>query len=189
MSPRGITSAPGAASLTRQGGDDGRSARVAAYRLPDDAEIAAIVLAEGVLLAVADVRVPVDAGGVLDLVLGHGQHDQFLVEPGPVNRREAVPGAEQARLDQDPLRLPGLVVEIHLADLADAVALGVDSGAVDVLLSVVLRCGHGCLPSPVPRVRMPSHATKSKAGRLPSENSGKQRRDCGSAVVSPGRGR
>jgi len=103
MSPRGITSAPGAAALTRQGGDDGNSARFAVSGLPGGAGAAAAVRAEGVLLAVADVRVPVDAGGVLDLVLGHGQHDQFLVEPGPVNRREAVPGAEQARLHQDPL--------------------------------------------------------------------------------------
>src|ERR1700746_128705 len=162
MSPRGITSAPAAGALTRQGGDDGNSARFAVSGLSGSAEVAAVILAEGVLLAVAEVGVPVDAVCVLDLVLGHGQHDQFLVEPGPVNRGKAVLRAEQAGLHQDPLGLPGLVVEIHLADLADPVALGVNSGAVDVLLRV-LRGGHGCLPSAVPRVRMPSHATRSKA--------------------------
>jgi hypothetical protein len=36
-----------------------------------DAEVTAVVLAEGVLLAFADVRVSVDVRGVLHLVLGH----------------------------------------------------------------------------------------------------------------------
>jgi len=59
------------------------------------AESGAVVLAEGVLFAFADARVRVDVGGVLDLVLGHGQHDQLLaVEPGTADRREALPGPE-----------------------------------------------------------------------------------------------
>src|SRR6185437_12696899 len=65
---------------------------------------------------------------------------------GTADRREALPGPEQAGLHEDPFGLPGLVVEVHLGDLADPVAFGVDSGAADVLL-VVLRRGHGCLPS------------------------------------------
>src|SRR6266516_1835883 len=127
------------------------------------AEIAAVVLAEGVLLAFADLRVRVDVRGVFDLVLGHGQHDQLAVEPGPVDRREALPGAEQAGLHKDPPRLPGLVVEVHLADLADPVALGVDSGAVAVIRTV-LRGGHSCLPLAGGRAcRYPGHAARYKA--------------------------
>src|SRR5690348_13418386 len=123
--------------------------RLPAFRvtagLPGGAKIAAVVLAQGVLLALADVRVLVDVRGVLDLILGHGQHDQLLaVEPGSVDRRETLPGAQQAGLHENPHRLPGLLVAVHLGDLADPVALGVDSGAVDVLLSV-LRGGHGDL--------------------------------------------
>src|SRR5581483_333629 len=89
------------------------------------AEITAVVAAQGILFAFADVGVPVDVGGVLDLLLGYGKHDLFPIHPGSVDRREAVPGAKQTGLDQDPLRLFGLVVQVHLADLADSVAIGV----------------------------------------------------------------
>ena len=50
--------------------------RLRAFRviagLPCGAKITAVVPAEGVLLALADVRVGVDVRGVLDLILGHG---------------------------------------------------------------------------------------------------------------------
>jgi hypothetical protein len=75
-------------------------------------------------------------GPVLDLLLGYGEYDPFAVDSGSVNRREAVLGAKQAGLHEDPLRLPSVVVEVHLADLADSVAIGVDSGAVDVFLGI-----------------------------------------------------
>src|SRR6185437_9788563 len=67
------------------------------------AESGAVVLTEGVLFAFAEARVRVDVRGVLDLVLGHGQHDQLLaVEPGTANRRDALPAPEQAELRADP---------------------------------------------------------------------------------------
>src|SRR6185437_12451856 len=142
------------------------------------AESGAVVLAEGVLFAFADARVRVDVRGVLDLVLGHGQHDQLLaVEPGTADRREALPGPEQTGLHEDPFGLPGLVVEVHLGDLADPVAFGVDSGAADVLL-VVLRRGHGCLPFSLDAAKADVRATRrgTRHAGLPSEDSHKQRR-------------
>ena len=142
--------------------------------LPGGAEVAAVVLAEGVFLALADVRVLVDVRGVLDLVLGHGQHDPLAVQPGSVDRREALPGAEQAGLHEDPQRLPGLVVEVHLADLADPVVLGVDRGAVDVLLGV-LRGGHGCLPWPhAAQASVLGYVTRYKACGATPRDCGKQ---------------
>ena len=39
------------------------------------AETAAVVLAEGDLLVFAEMCIRVDVRGVLDLLLGHGQHD------------------------------------------------------------------------------------------------------------------
>jgi len=83
--------------------------------LPGGAELGAVALAKSVLLAFADARIRVDVRSVLNLVLGHGKHDQLLtVEPGSADRREALPGPEQAGLHEDPFRLPGLVVEVHL---------------------------------------------------------------------------
>src|SRR5690348_5794144 len=166
--------------------------RLPAFRvtagLPGGAKIAAVVLAQGVLLALADVRVLVDVRGVLDLILGHGEHDQLLaVEPGSVDRREALPGAQQAGLHENPHRLPGLLVAVHLGDLADPVALGVDSGAVDVLLSV-LRGGHGGL-SFVPDVAYTDAwlaRLGTRHGELPGKDSRKQRP--GTTVRRPGFG-
>src|SRR5207248_6350937 len=109
------------------------------------AEVAAVVLAEGVLLALAELLVPVDIRGALDLVLGHGKYDPLAVELGSVDRREAMPGTEQAGFHENPQWLPRLVVEVHLADLADPAALGVHGGAVDVSVRV-LRGGHNYLP-------------------------------------------
>jgi hypothetical protein len=65
------------------------------------AEPAAVILAQRFLLAVAELPAAFDAGGVRDLVLGRGKHDQFAVELGSADRREAVPGAKQA------MRTPG----------------------------------------------------------------------------------
>ena len=72
------------------------------------AEIAAVVLAESVLLAFADLRVRVDVRGVFDLVLRHGQHDQLAVEPVPLDRREALPGAQQASAGEIEGTRPGI---------------------------------------------------------------------------------
>jgi hypothetical protein len=64
-------------------------------RLPAGAKSGAVVLTEGVHFAVADARVRVDVRGVLNLILGHGQHDQLVaVEAGSADRREALPGPE-----------------------------------------------------------------------------------------------
>ena len=103
------------------------------------------MLAEGVLLAFTELRVPVDVRRVFDLVLGNGQHDPLAVAPGSVDRRKALPGAKQAGLHENPQWLLCLVIEVHLADLADPVALGVDGSAVDILLRI-LRDGHSYLP-------------------------------------------
>src|SRR2546421_12109280 len=97
------------------------------------------------------------------------------VDPGSVDRREALPGAEQASLHENPQRLPGLVIEVTLGDLADAVALGVDSDVAEVLLLSVLRAGHSCLPFAGCRAcGRPGHATRYKACRATWENSHKQ---------------
>src|SRR5690348_10665192 len=109
------------------------------------AESAAVMLAQRFLLAVAELLAAFDVRGVLDLVLGHGQHDQLTVELRSADRRVALPGAKQAGLYQHPLWLAGLLVEEHLADLADPIAFSIDRGAVDVVRTV-LRGGHGCLP-------------------------------------------
>jgi len=134
--------------------------------LPGGAELGAVVLTEGVLLAFADARIRIDVRSVLDLLLGHGQHNQLVaVETGFADRREALPGPEKAGLYKDPFGLPGLVIEVHLCDLADPVALGVDSGAADVLLSV-LRDGHGCLLLPdAAHADVRGHATRYKTRR------------------------
>src|SRR6266516_6427197 len=97
------------------------------------AESAAVILAQRFLLAVAELLAAFDVRGVLDLVLGHGQHGQLTVELRSADRREALPGAKQAGLYQHPLWLAGLLVEEHLADLADPVAFGIDRGTVDVV--------------------------------------------------------
>src|SRR5579871_4102851 len=136
-------------------------------------EVAAVVPTERALLAFADIRVWVDVRGVLDLILGHGQHNQLAVEPGSLDRREALPGAEQAGLPQDPLRLPGLLVEVHLADLADPVALGVNSGTVAVIRTV-LRGGHSCLPCRCRASGVRLTRRDAKQAELPCQDSNKQ---------------
>src|SRR5690242_8388527 len=105
--------------------------------LADGAESAAVILAQLFLLAVAELLAAFDVRGPLDLVLGHGQHDQLAVELRSADRRVALPGAKQAGLYQHPLWLAGLLVEEHLADLADPVAFGIDRSAVDVVRTVL----------------------------------------------------
>src|SRR5215831_17352766 len=75
------------------------------------AESAAVILAQRFLLAVAELLAAIDVRGVLDLVLGHGQHDQLAVELRSADRRVALPGAKQAGLYQHPLWLAGPLVE------------------------------------------------------------------------------
>src|SRR2546429_5412419 len=98
------------------------------------------------------------------------------VDPGSVDRREALPGAEQASLHENPQRLPGLVIEVHLGDLADPVALGVDSDVAEVLLLSVLRAGHGCLPFLPDAAPADVRATRrgTRHAELPCEDSHKQ---------------
>src|SRR5215472_12247059 len=103
----GARSSPGPAPNRHNG-----NARAACFLLPAGllgaAEVAAVVLAQRFLLAVAELLAAFDVRGVLDLVLGHGKHDQFAVEPRSADRREALPGAKQAGLYQHPLWLAGL---------------------------------------------------------------------------------
>src|SRR5215831_18792688 len=145
------------------------------------AELATVILAQRFLLAVAEVLAAFDVRGVLDLVLGHGKHDEFAVELRSADRREAVPGAEQAGLYQHPLWLAGLLVEEHLADLADPVALGIDRGAVDVVRKI-LRGGHGCLPKAGAGHAVPGLLGSYQAGRAT------RRRRSQTALKSRGRG-
>jgi LuxR family maltose regulon positive regulatory protein len=110
-------------------------------RLPADQEAAGRLAAAMIRLAAARRTGDLVAGG------GAAAHAEALVSMVPddgLARREALPGAEQAGLHEDPQRLPGLVVVVHLGDLADSVALGVDSDAADVIPRV-LRGGHSCL--------------------------------------------
>src|SRR5207248_10890800 len=87
------------------------------------------------------VPVIIDAGGVLNQVLGDSQPDLVALELRTVDRREALPGAEHAGGHGDPHRLAGLVGHVDLADLADLAALAVDRGPADELLRV-LHGGH-----------------------------------------------
>src|SRR5215469_3166820 len=94
------------------------------------AELAAVILAQRFLPTVAELLAAFDVTGVLDLVLGHGKHDELAVELRSADLCEAVPGAKHAGLYQHPLWPAGLLVEEHLADLADPVALGIDRSAI-----------------------------------------------------------
>jgi hypothetical protein len=117
---------------------------------------------EGFLLAGADAPVLVEARGVLDQVFGDSQPDLITVEPGSVDRREALAGAEHAGGDSDPQRQAAPLIEIDLADLADLVAFTVDRGTADELLNI-LRGHRISSPSLWTQdrpaiVRAPSHA-------------------------------
>jgi hypothetical protein len=114
--PAGDTGARGL-----RGGVLGRAAGV------DDA----VVAVEVGLVALAELGARVVVGGVLDQVLverhgddvaGHGRLGQG--DQGDV-------GAEQARLDGDPLGLAGGVVEVDLVDLADLLAVAAGDGGAE----------------------------------------------------------
>src|SRR6185503_8034636 len=55
---------------------------------------------------------------------------------------EALPRPEQAGLDRQPLRLPGLLVEVDVADRTDLAAITIDQIATVPALKLV-KVGHG----------------------------------------------
>ena len=65
------------------------------------------------LLGLRQALVGVDPGGVLDQLLVVGDHDVIVALEGLGEGNEARPGAEQAGVDQGPLGLAGLVVQVR----------------------------------------------------------------------------
>src|SRR4051794_23354656 len=95
---------------------------------------------QGRLLGLAQVAgIGVHGWRVLDLVLAVGNLEVAVTgDLGAGQRHEALPRAEEPGLHGHPLRGRGLVVQEHLADLADALLAGVDHLATDELLGVEL---------------------------------------------------
>jgi hypothetical protein len=105
----------------------------AAGRVPPRGEVAAdgvvvqaIVAPQPLLLGLRQVLVGVDPRGVLDQLLVVGHLDVVAGLGGLDQGHEAGLGAEQAGVDQRPLGLAGLVVQVDGVDGADAVAVPVD---------------------------------------------------------------
>src|SRR5215216_6069859 len=91
--------------------------------------VQAVVAPQLPLLGLGQVLVGVDPWGVLDQLLVVGDADVAVILGGLGEGDEAGFGAEQAGVDQGPLRLAGLVVEVDGVDPADAAAVPVDQGA------------------------------------------------------------
>src|SRR5215218_3516568 len=92
------------------------------------AVLQAVVAPQLLLLGLRQVLVGVDPGGVLDQLLVVGDLDLVAGAAGLGQRHEAGLGPEQAGVDQGPLRLAGLVVDVDGLDGADLVAVRVDHG-------------------------------------------------------------
>jgi len=100
--------------------------------------VQAVIAIELALLALGELTVGVDLGGVLDGRLLE-RHPELAVGFSSVAyRHERALGAEHAGVDQRPLGLVGLSVEIDLLDLADLVAVGVAEGLPAELQNPVL---------------------------------------------------
>src|SRR5829696_4721739 len=93
------------------------------------AVVQAVVAPQLLLFSLGQVLVGLDAWGVLDQLLVIGHLDVVVALAGLCDWHEGGLGAEQASLDQCPLRLPGLVVGVDALDAADTVAVAVDHGA------------------------------------------------------------
>src|SRR5215212_840904 len=90
------------------------------------AVLEAVVAPELLLLLLGQVAVRVHVGGVLDQLLLVRDLDLVAAGGGLGDGHKGRAGAEQAGVDQDPLRLAGLVIDVDGVDLADAVAVPVD---------------------------------------------------------------
>src|SRR5215218_8633694 len=90
--------------------------------------VEAVVAPELLLLGLRQVLVGVDPGGVLDLLLVVGHLDLVAGTAGLGEGDEAGSAAEQAGVDQGPLRLAGLVIHVDGFDGADLGAVSVDHG-------------------------------------------------------------
>jgi hypothetical protein len=94
------------------------------------------------LLVAGQVTVLLDVGGVLHEVLVE-RHGHAVVRPARVrDRHEGRPRAEEAGVDERPLGLARLVVEVDRVDLPDLVAVGADERLALPVLNV-LRRRHG----------------------------------------------
>src|SRR5215212_3998464 len=92
------------------------------------AVVQAVVAPQRLLLLFGQVAVGVHGGGVLDPLLVERDLDLVAGGGGLGDRHEAGLGPEQAGVDQGPLGLAGLVIEVDGVDVADAVAVTVDHG-------------------------------------------------------------
>jgi hypothetical protein len=87
------------------------------------AEVPLVVGVQGLLFIDVQVTGVGDVGGVLDHRLVERQDQVVTVEAGSGEWGEVLLHSEQAGVDGDPVRLPGFVVEVDLADGADLIAL------------------------------------------------------------------
>src|SRR5215211_6979943 len=92
------------------------------------AVLQAVVAPQPLLLGLRQMLVGVDPGGVLDQLLLVGDLDLVAGAAGLGQGDEAGLGPEQAGVDQGPLGLAGLVVDVDGVDGADLVAVSVDQG-------------------------------------------------------------
>src|SRR5829696_5515338 len=92
------------------------------------AVLEAVVAPELLLLLFGQVAVRIHVGGVLDPLLLERHLDVVAGGAGLGDRHKGRPGAEEPGVDQGPLRLAGLVVDIDGVDLADAVAVTINHG-------------------------------------------------------------
>src|SRR5215217_9463935 len=90
------------------------------------AVLEAVVAPELLLLLLGQVAVRVHVGGVLDQLLLVRDLDLVAAGGGLGDGHEGRPGAEEPGVDQGPLGLAGLVVDVDGVDVADAVAVAVD---------------------------------------------------------------
>src|SRR4029453_11414430 len=91
--------------------------------------VQAVVAPQLALLGLRQVPVGVDPGGVFDQLLVVGDTDVQVGRGGLGEGDEGGLGAEQAGIDQGPLGLAGLVVQVDGVDAADAVAVPIHQGA------------------------------------------------------------
>src|SRR5215216_1301857 len=90
--------------------------------------VEAVVAPQLPLLDLRQAPVRVDPGGVLDQLLVIGDNDVLVGLGGLGQGDEAGLGAEQAGVDQGPLGLAGLVVQVDGVDAADAAAVPIQPG-------------------------------------------------------------
>ena len=103
-----------------------------------DGRDAVILIQLGFLVGV-QMLVGIDPRGVLYPFCGVGHLDAPVADLGLLQRDEGLLQSEQTRLDRHPTRLPGLVIEVDLADTADPVPGDVDHIGIEQILVVAVR--------------------------------------------------